>query len=167
MEKLKSLLFSCCLFMMIVMMAGCEGTQGKEVDETPTPVPTQKIKIETLAIYSINSDNMTLIPVSVRKGSQKLSPSYVAGLVMENLNEENIAITDIYQKGKKVIVSFDPGGKPVKNCTAKMETLILEAFANSLLDNVKNCSQVIFRCDGKEYKSDQYSFGLNEVFASE
>lgn len=167
MKKLKSLLFSCCLFMTFVMMAGCEGTQGKEVEGTPTPVPTQKIKIETLAIYSINSDNMTLIPVSVRKGSQKLSPSYVAGLVMENLNEENIAITDIYQKGKKVIVSFDPNGKPVKNCTAKMETLILEAFANSLLDNVKNCSQVIFRCDGKEYKSDQYSFGLNEVFASE
>lgn len=167
MKKLKSLLFSCCLFMTFVMMAGCEGTQGKEVEGTPTPVPTQKIKIETLAIYSINSDNMTLIPVSVRKGSQKLSPSYVAGLVMENLNEENIAITDIYQKGKKVIVSFDPDGKPVKNCTAKMETLILEAFANSLLDNVKNCSQVIFRCDGKEYKSDQYSFGLNEVFASE
>lgn len=167
MKKLKSLLFSCCLFMTLVMMAGCEGTQGKEVEGTPTPVPTQKIKIETLAIYSINSDNMTLIPVSVRKGSQKLSPSYVAGLVMENLNEENIAITDIYQKGKKVIVSFDPNGKPVKNCTAKMETLILEAFANSLLDNVKNCSQVIFRCDGKEYKSDQYSFGLNEVFASE
>lgn len=167
MKKLKSLLFSCCLFMTFVMMAGCEGTQGKEVEGTPTPVPTQKIKIETLAIYSINSDNMTLIPVSVRKGFQKLSPSYVAGLVMENLNEENIAITDIYQKGKKVIVSFDPDGKPVKNCTAKMETLILEAFANSLLDNVKNCSQVIFRCDGKEYKSDQYSFGLNEVFASE
>lgn len=167
MKKLKSLLFSCCLFMTFVMMAGCEGTQGKEVEGTPTPEPTQKIKIETLAIYSINSDNMTLIPVPVRKGSQKLSPSYVAGLVMENLNEEDIAITDIYQKGKKVIVSFDPDGKPVKNCTAKMETLILEAFANSLLDNVKNCSQVIFRCDGKEYKSDQYSFGLNEVFASE
>ena len=146
MKKVRSLLFLSCLFLTIAIMAGCEGTKGKVVEATPTPVPIQKNKIETLAIYSINSDNMTLIPVSVRKGSQKLSPSYVAGLVMENLNEENIIITDIYQKGKKVI---------------------LEAFANSLLDNVKNCSQVIFRCVGKEYKSSQYSFGLNEVYASE
>lgn len=167
MKKMRSVLLSYWLLFAVLILTGCVDERNVEANPSATPAPTNKSTIETLAIYSINSDNMTLIPVSVKKGPQELSPSYVAGLVQENLNEKDIVIMDIQQKGKKVIVSFDPEGKPVKNCSAKMETLILEAFANSLLDNVKNCTQVIFRCGEGEYKSNQYSFGKNEVFASE
>lgn len=159
--------FSFLLLFVLFALFGC--TEKKEVVKDPAAVsvPTQGSKIETVSIYSINSDSMTLIPVSVKKGNQKPSPSYVARLVLENLNEDDIELTDVTQKDTKVIVSFGSEGKPVKGCGAKMETLILEAFANSLLDNVENCEKVIFRCDGKEYKSSQYSFGKNEVYASE
>lgn len=154
---------------MMLVLSGCtdEGKAVTDTDSSAVPAPTRACSIETVSIYSVNSDNMTLIPVSVRKGTQDPTPDYVAGLVMESLNEEDIELTDISQKDNKVIVSFSSKGKPVKGCGSKMETLILEAFANSLLDNVENCEKVIFRCDGKEYKSSQYSFGKNEVFASE
>ena len=167
MKKIRSMQLVYWLLFVMLILTGCVGEKEEVIQSPATPVPTKKHNIETLAIYSINSDSMTLMPVSVKKGTQDLSPSYVAALVLDNLNEKDITISDIYQKGKKVIVSFDPKGKPVKNCSDKMETLILEAFANSLLDNVNNCTQVIFQCDGKEYKSSQYSFEKNEVFASE
>lgn len=159
--------FSFLLLFVLFALSGCTGKKEVVTDPAAVPVPTQGSKIETLSIYSINSDSMTLIPVSVKKGNQEPSSSYVARLVLENLNEDDIELTDVIQKDKKVIVSFSSEGKPVKDCGAKMETLILEAFANSLLDNVENCEKVIFRCDGKEYKSSQYSFGKNEVYASE
>ena len=163
MKKMKPA-FSFLLLFVLFALSGC--TEKKEVGKDPAvvPVPTQGSKIETVSIYSINSDSMTLIPVSVKKESQKPSSSYVARLVLENLNEDDIELTDVIQKDTKVIVSFSSEGKPLKGCGAKMETLILEAFANSLLEN---CKKVIFRCDGKEYKSSQYSFGKNEVYASE
>lgn len=166
MKRMKSV-FSFLLLLIIFIMSGCTEKEETASGSAAMPVPTQACKIETVSIYSINSDSMTLIPVSVKKGTQKPSPSYVARLVLENLNEDDIELTDISQKDTKVIISFSSDGKPVKGCGAKMETLILEAFANSLLDNVENCEKVIFRCDGKEYKSSQYSFGKNEVYASE
>ena len=44
--------------------------------------------------------------------------------------------------------------------------MILECFANSLLDNVDACSKVVFRKGGKAYKSENMELGLNEVYAS-
>ena len=151
MKKFRTV-FTFLIVAVVFVLSGCmeEGKAWTDTDPSAMPVPTKASSIETVSIYSVNSDNMTLIPVSVRKEMQDPTPDYVADLVMENLNEEDSS-----------------KGKPVKGCGSKMETLILEAFANSLLDNVEDCEKVIFRCDGKEYKSSQYSFGKNEVFASE
>lgn len=157
----------CLTVFVIAVMTGCMGAEQAETAPTATPGQPKQKTMETLAIYSINSDTMTLIPVSVKKDAMELSPYNVAYLVLHNLNEEDIELDDVYQEDKRVIVSFGANGKPLKNCGPKMETLILEAFANSLLDNVENCEQVVFRCEGKEYKSSQYSFGKNEVFASD
>ena len=167
MKRIKSVFSILFVFIIMFVVAGCTAKEEPPSGSAVEPVPTQGHKIETVSIYSVNSDSMTLIPVSVKKETQDTTPSYVAKLVLENLNEEDIELTDVTQKDTKVIVSFSSKGKPVKGCGAKMETLILEAFANSLLDNVENCEKVIFRCDGEEYKSSQYSFGINEVYASD
>lgn len=162
MKKVISVLLFAVL--LVMGMSGCE--DGRE-NPLPTVVPTPKNNMKTLTIYSINSDNATLIPVSVKKSTEKMSEKYIASLVLENLNEEEIVVDSVKKQGKKVILSFSSKGKPIQKCSKTMENLILECFSNSLLDNVKGCSEVIFRCDGKAYKSKNQSFGLNEVYASE
>ncbi|MCH5264982.1 MAG: hypothetical protein J1F02_03720 [Lachnospiraceae bacterium] len=153
------------LWLAAMLSTGC-GHGGEEAP-LQTAVPTQKSTMKTLTIYSIDSDNMTLIPVSVKKEEQKITAWYIASLVLENLNKDDIEVTVVEKKKKKVYVSFSTHGKPVQNCNKEMETLILDCFSNSILDNVKGCDQVIFRCDGnKEYRSSQYSFGLEEAYAS-
>lgn len=166
MKKYNGILL-CLTVFVIAIMTGCMGAEQAETGPTAAPEQPKQKTMETLAIYSINSDTMTLIPVSVKKDTMELSPYNVACLVLRNLSEDDIILKNVYQKDKRVIVSFGAEGKPLKNCGPKMETLILEAFANSLLDNVENCEQVVFQCEGKEYKSSQYSFGKNEVFASD
>lgn len=156
------------VFLSLIVLVMCAGCAIKgEGAPSQAPVPTQKSTMKTLTIYSVDSDNMTLIPVSVKKGTQKISARYIASLVLENLNKDDIELTDVTKKGKKVYVSFSSRGEPVRNCNKTMETLILDCFSNSILDNVKGCEKVIFRCDGdRGYQSSQYSFGEEEVYAS-
>lgn len=150
---------------MLLYLSGCEGYESVPL---ATAVPTQQAeKIETITIYSINSDTMTLIPVSVRKiNGGQLTAQSITDLVRSGLNDDRILVDQVSVENEKVIVSFSSKGRPVRDCNKKMETLILECFSNSLLDNVKGCKKVIFRCDGKEYRSSQYKFTLNEVYAS-
>lgn len=150
---------------MLVLLTGCE---GEEKAPAATAVPTQQAeRIETITIYSINSDTMTLIPVSVRKtNGGQLTAQSITNLVQSGLNDDRIQVDEVIVQNEKVIVSFSSKGRPIRDCNKKMETLILECFSNSLLDNVKGCKKVIFRCDGKEYRSSQYKFTLNEVYAS-
>lgn len=155
------------LLFVVILMIGLAGCEEKKENPTPAPVATPKNNMKILTIYSINSDSMSLIPVSVKKDPKKISEKYITSLVLENLGEDDIIVNDIKKKGKTVFLSFSSKGKPIRKCSKKMEELILECFANSLLDNVKGCSEVVFRCDGKAYKSEHQSFKLNEVYASE
>jgi hypothetical protein len=155
-------------WLVVLCLFGLTGCENKsERKDSGSAVTTQRSTMETITIYSNNSDNMSLIPVSVKKISDDNSLDYICSLVMENLNEDNIKVTECKMEGKKAIVSFSSKGKPVRGCSEKMENLILESFANSLLDNAEGCEKIIFRADGGAYESSHNSFGINEVYASE
>lgn len=147
-----------------LLMMGCE-ERGE--NPSPSPVSTQKNMIETLSIYTIDSDTMTLVPVTVEKGTNEITPAYITSLVEGNLEDDSIRVYSAEQEDTRIILSFYADGKPFVNCSKKMENLILDCFANSLLDNLNNCSEIVFRCEDKAYKSEHYSFKKNEVYASE
>lgn len=146
-------------------LTGCKSTDKKT---TPSPpLPTQKSTMETLSIYTIDSDTMTLVPVTVKKSTDKLTPEYITSLVEESLDDETVRVYSVEQEDERVYLSFYRDGKPFVKCSKKMENLILDCFANSLLDNLDECKKIVFRCEGKAYKSENYSFKINEVYASE
>lgn len=146
-----------------ILLTGCSDTKEKE---QPVALPTQKSTMETLTIYSVDSDTMTLLPLAVKK-EQSATPEYITSLVEDSFADEKVRVYSVKQAGKQIILSFYREGKPIKNCSAEMETLILDSFANSLLDNIDGCSEVIFQCEDKKYKSEHTSFQIDEVYASE
>lgn len=148
-----------------IILCGCKDKNTVSSDTTAAVVATRS-PMETLTIYSINSDAMSLIPVSVKKVSDKNTLKYICSLVVENLDEQDVEVSECTKEGTTAIVSFSADSQPVCECSKKMEKLILDAFANSLLDNVPDCDGVIFRCEGKAYKSENRSFGKNEMYAS-
>lgn len=143
------------------------GCRDKNKETAVTALPTQKSTMETLAIYSVDSDTMNLIPATVKKEKRTVTPEYITGLVEDSLEDENVRVYSIKQEGERIILSFYKDGKPIRNCSKSMETLILDCFANSLLDNVAECTKVVFRCEDKAYKSEHSSFQIDEVYASE
>ena len=147
----------------LLLLNGC----GK-ASEIPakTALSTPKSTMKTLTIYSIDSDTMSLIPVVVKKEEKTLTAEYITYLVTQNLEDEDVRVDHVEQQKNTVVVSFDSKAKPVKLCSKQMETLILNCFASSLLDNVKDCKKIIYRCKNKRYKSSHRSFGFNEVYAS-
>ena len=154
---------------MAILMVGLLLLNGcGEASEIPakTALSTPKSTMKTLTIYSIDSDTMSLIPVVVKKEEKTLTAEYITYLVTQNLEDEDVVVDHVEQRKTTVVVSFDSKAKPVKSCSKEMETLILNCFASSLLDNVKNCENIIYRCKNKRYKSSHRSFGFNEVYAS-
>lgn len=105
------------------------------------PFRRQKSTMKTLTIYSIDSDTMSLIPVVVKKEEKTLTAEYITYLVTQNLEDEDVRVDHVEQQKNVVVVSFDSKAKPVKRCSKQMETLILNCFASSLLDNVKDCKK--------------------------
>lgn len=149
---------------LLLVMTGCQ-EEKNEISVT-TSVPTPKNHMEIINIYSIDPDTLTLVPVSVKKEDGKLSAEYIISLVLNNLSEYNIRTPELKKSGKKLYVSFSSKGEPVKNCNKKVEKLILECFANSLLDNIETCEDIIFQVEGNAYKSDNFDFKRDEVYTS-
>lgn len=147
-------------------LSGCT----KEAEAVPTmpsaELPTAISKRDTITIYSIDPDTMTLVPVQVPVDEAGITPERIRTLVVDNLNEHDIVSPSLEKKGKKMIISFSSRGEPVQDCDKEMEHLILECFSNSFLDNLEEYNDIIFRVEGKPYKSPNLRFKKNEVYTS-
>ena len=153
------------MLLFVFVLTGCgEENSGSVASQTPAAT---RIPIETFTVYSVDTDKLSLIPVQVRKKANEVCKSkQIVTLVCDNLAVK-VKVQSVEEKKDTVIVSFAPDSEPVKDCSEQMEQMILECFANSLLDNVDACSKVVFRKGGKAYKSENMELGLNEVYASE
>ena len=153
------------MLLFVFVLTGC-GKENSGPVASQTPAAT-RIPIETFTVYSVDTDKLSLIPVQVRKKANEVcTAKQIVTLLCDNLAVK-VKVQSVEEKKDTVIVSFAPDSEPVKDCSEQMEQMILECFANSLLDNVDACSKVVFRKGGKAYKSENMELGLNEVYASE
>ena len=139
--------------------AGIEIAKGKYITLIDSDDYVELEMYEKLYNKAI-SDNLDIAIC----GNYNVSEDYKNKKV--NLEDEDVRVDHVEQQKNVVVVSFDSKAKPVKRCSKQMETLILNCFASSLLDNVKDCKKIIYRCKNKRYKSSHRSFGFNEVYAS-
>lgn len=165
MKQYKKILWCIVILTGILFTTSC-GETASGISSS-SPLPTQQNTFKTLSIYTIDTDAMTLAPVTLKRGNESITPEYITSLVEESLDDETIRVYSIEQKDNCIFLSFYSNGKPFVKCSKKMENLILDCFANSLLDNLDNCSEIVFRCEDKAYKSANYSFKKNEVYTSE
>lgn len=154
----------CLITVFLLALTGC--SDRADNPPVPTALPTPENQVETILVYSIDPDSLTLIPVAVKKEDKKITARYIVSLVLNNLGEYNIEEPVLRRDGHRLYVSFSQEGEPVRNCKRKVEKLILDCFANSLLDNIEPCSEVVFQINGEAYKSKNFDFKKNEVYTS-
>lgn len=135
-------------------------------DTTPAAISTpQKRNIKTISIYTVDTVNEELMPISVPLYDNEVTPAFITDEVINNL-EDTIKVTELTVERRQIFVTLDSQYAPVKNCSKKYETLVLDCLANSLLDNLSYVDDVIFRCDTGAYHSVNYEFDENEVYRS-
>lgn len=143
---------------------------------TPTTEPDSNSKAnattaaqQELPIYTVDTQGGSgnIMPVTALvPGDSELTPEFIVDKVVESLADQSIkiGIDSVTTKKNAVIVSFIKKEAPYQNMGSEYEINILNAFAQSLIDNLKDCEKVIFRIEGKAYESGSLEYGIDEPY---
>jgi len=134
---------------------------------TPTPIPILPVANIDLPIYSVNVDTRevetktALIP----EGSE-ITPELIVTTVVDAMADNNImvGIENVTTEDDTVIVSFYKDKAPLAEEGSSYETAILNAIAQSLIDNLDDYHKVVYRVEGKAYISGHVELGINEIY---
>lgn len=139
--------------------------QQSNKNSMPAPSSVKPVANKKLMIYTIKEEEIEPATAMIPE-KEKITASLVVNTVVEALEDQSIivGIDEVTSKDDIVIVSFKQNKAPLKNVGAKYETAILNAIAQSLIDNIKGCHKVIYRVEGKAYKSSHISLGMNDVY---
>jgi hypothetical protein len=173
------------VFLCMIYVSGCsnEADESKKLAaSTITTVPTTTTALITeieptiaelgelieLSLYTIDSTTAEKVAMTAMvSGDNEITPTFIVDKVVESMADQTfmIGIDDVYIEGDAIIVSFLDNQPPVINVGSSVEGEILDAIAQSLLDNLEGQYQkVIYRVMGKAYSSGHFSFGINQVY---
>jgi hypothetical protein len=139
-----------------------------KIDEvTPTPNAIQPIANIDLPVYTVNVDSgeVETVTALIPEGS-KITPELIVNIVVESMadNSIEVGIESVTTKDKTVIVSFYQKKAPFVDFGSGYEIAILDAIAQSLIDNLKDYNKVIYRVEGKAYESGHIALGMDEIY---
>ena len=148
---------------------------------TVTAIPTQEVVLtkelvpsikgiddmKELSIYSIDSESAEKKSITAMISNEKeITPAMIVDKVVESIADETytIGIDSVTTQDDIVIVSFLDDQPPVTNVGSSVEGEILDAIAQSLLDNLEDYHKVIFRVMGGPYQSGHIELELNTIY---
>ncbi len=168
--------------LVLCILSGCGKPSGQEVHEstptpelnvTMTPKPTDMpltvapSGTTELPIYTISGDltELTAVTALLTEG-EEITAQVVTESVVDALADSAIYVTvnEVRRKNDVVIVDFSADSPPVSQVGASIEGLILDAFGQSILDNVSGCNAVGFSVDGGNYTSGHFEFSEDEIY---
>lgn len=130
-----------------------------------TPIAIAPAANIELSVYTVNADTAAVEPVTalIPDGSE-ITPQLIADTVIDALADQSIIIEydSISTKDDAVIVSFKKDKAPYSNLGSGFEGSILDALAQSLIDNLPDYKKVIYQIEGKAYQSGIYEYLIDE-----
>lgn len=175
----------CILLFVMLLLTACEQT-GQEVPnvlptvtpavENSVPVaeitPTDKIdfqlsEMKEIYYYTVNPDSFETEAVSAMVQSDYADqPEELMILVADSLEDAGyeVGVNSVTLDGENVIVDLMTDMCPVIGLTEEEEKAVLDAIAQSLLDNFVQQNGVVFQVMGEAYRSENFSFGQYYVY---
>ena len=141
----------------------------EQSDETITKTPSEikpKANIELL-IYTLNPDNGEIETVTAMiSESDEITPNLIVDEVVESMADKSIVIgiENITTEADTITISFYSDQPPLTNVGAGIEIAILDAIAQSLIDNLPDYNKVIYQVEGKAYKSGHIELDVDEAY---
>lgn len=189
MKKITGVLLSACM-LLVLFACACGTSDGKVTVIPSTPVPTAPIavtesptateaspeiteepvrpmELKPVKFYSLNADTFEIeVQKSVISGSTEITPEYVLSLISGSLEE--IGIEVIYNSAEftnaAIYIDFSSSSNFLRDVDENIETNILDASAQSILDNFPGCGSIVFSIDGGPYVSDYFNMADDFVY---
>ena len=144
------------------------GVNGMNDNRTTMEVVIPPVTIE-VPIYTINTETMdTKATIASIPDDAEITAELIVQLVVSDIGDKAyvIDVNQVTLEEDLVVVDLSSKTPPITNVNATTEVAILDAIAFSILDNLPEIKGIIYRMDGEAYKSQNYSFGENEVYTS-
>ena len=137
-------------------------TEKPDGEVTLAPSDTIELQIYSLASNLQNVEAVTaLVPSDI-----ELTPEVILEVVLEAMADTAyfIEIANVSTKEEMIIVDFYEQGPPVTNTGSAVESAILDAIGQSLLDNLDNYTKVSYTIEGKAYETGHIVLALGESY---
>jgi len=144
-----------------------------DVNPTGNPFATQPVvsdipipDVNEITIYTISPSDGYVRPLIISVYDEVVTPALIVELVTDAMEDENYYITvlEVTTGDSTVIVDLSSDSPPCHNIEGDLEEAILDAFAQSILDNLDDYDKVVFWTDGDGYKSDNRAFPKDYVY---
>ena len=191
--KLEKTFLSLLIATVMICVVSCSktpDTSGPDNSQTPTTVPdsdsdnktdeepaTNKListdsgsegeVVYKVTFYTVDTVSKQLTQsVSAVKGGASLEPIKVLELVADSLEDSSVSISfdgAYFDQRGYCIIEFNESIKEISLKDPVLETLILDACGQSILDNIDSPG-VIVRIGDEAYVTDQYKFDKDQVY---
>lgn len=133
-------------------------------DTNVTPVITgEAYNLIMVHFYTVDAASASVKSATVMEREDvELTPERVLGYLADSLEDESVTlnINSATENNGNIIVDFDDSIKIISQQSADLELAVLDAAAQSILDNIK-CGSIIFRIGGEAYRTANLSFGID------
>lgn len=146
-----------------------------EGQSTTGDVPTQTVPELTdapgglvrLKYYTVSASSHSIKNAVVLVGSKyEITPSRIIGLIVDSLEDQSV-IVDIDSVSiidGVCVIDFDTSIRSISEKDTQLENAILDACAQSILDNISDCTAVSYKIDGGAYTTDGHSFAEDQIY---
>lgn len=144
-------------------------TQAGELAATPTEKAIEFVlsEMKEIYFYTVNPDTFETEAVSaVVESGFADNPNELISLICDSLEDVGyeIGVKSAELVGDNVVVDFYSDSCPVTGLSEDEEKAVLDAIAQSLLDNLAEQNGVVFQVMGEAYESENFSFGQYYVY---
>ena len=137
-----------------------------ELSISPTDEVVQPVSNVELMIYVVNGDGDLEARTALVSKDIDITPEIVVDTVVESMADNSImvGIEEVISEDDTIIVSFYSDKAPLTNVGSGIEIGILNAIAQSLLDNLDDYNKIIYRAEGEVYSSGHIELAIDEVY---
>lgn len=157
--------------LLITLAVGCnKEKKGEMVFTSNQPETTQTVidsGEEEIQVYTIDMNSMQSVSETVYlMDGEEVTAENILREVVElfKVNAIEIEINGFKQKKDIMYISFAKESAPVTGVSKKVEEVILESIAKSILDNIEDVEKIVFQVDSGAYKSENLDLEENEAY---
>ncbi|MBR4724902.1 MAG: GerMN domain-containing protein [Lachnospiraceae bacterium] len=142
------------------------GPDDKEDPKATSYVIPNSAGVSKVSYYSVSADGRISTASFLVDDSTAITPELILGYFTDALEDESI---DIVIDDTSVVdgicrISFDDSIYDVAAMGKQVEQSVLDAAAQSILDNIEDVKGVSFYINGKEYSTKNYTLVLNSIY---